>query len=576
MKSKATNLKLAFATLGCTSILISGAMANSEETSVTPSANQQTHSIAKPTPIPEMTTTDLLNLLISEGAISKEAAIRLLTTLRQRANQEQNAKNPDESIPLNSDSTSTIVVPYIPPHIEQKIVDSVKDSITEDVIKEAKEEGIRAPSWTEKVTLSGDVRVRYSAEFYPDDNPRYGVFNYNEVNDAGSTVDAGRDAYVNISDDRHRLQGRARLMVKAKPNDNTEIGIRLTSGNAGNPVSANQTLGKYGKKWETSFDLAYVQYQNDRLLLSAGRMKNPWLTTDLVWDNDMTFEGLFAQVVPFKLGNDKRHWDTYFNLGAFPLQEIHQFEFEDDVFDAPDDKWIYNFGLGSEIHFNQNHDIDFALNYYEFKNVKGFKNAPGGDSQNIAAPPFMQWYNLTHNMAVSLPGDSQEELYGLASEFEVVNFTLLYDYFGLDKYKLSVGGHYVQNIAWDAGEAYALAAPNEEGPFPDRDTGYQLEMGFATKQQGKRGDWGVSLAYRYLEGDAVMDAFADSDFLIGGTNAQGYILKGHQYMTENVSLELRFISADEVDFPIAKVGENGEIVGDIREDAVLLDLYARF
>ena len=36
----------------------------------------------------------------------------------------------------------------------------------------------------------------------------------------------------------------------------------------------------------------------------------------------------------------------------------------------------------------------------------------------------------------------------------------------------------------------------------------------------KRWDWNVSLAYKYVESDAVLDALNDPDFHLGGTNAR--------------------------------------------------------
>jgi hypothetical protein len=60
-------------------------------------------------------------------------------------------------------------------------------------------------------------------------------------------------------------------------------------------------------------------------------------------------------------------------------------------------------------------------------------------------------------------------------------------------------------------------------------------------------DWQVSMAYRYLGSDAVVDAFTDSDFGGGGTNLKGYTL-GLQYAVDrNAVLGLRWLSADQID-----------------------------
>ena len=77
-------------------------------------------------------------------------------------------------------------------------------------------------------------------------------------------------------------------------------------------------------------------------------------------------------------------------------------------------------------------------------------------------------------------------------------------------------------------------------------------------------DWAVSAAYRYLESDAVVDAFADSDFGLGGTNLKGYILSGTLYVWTNVYLRARWLSANSIVGPT------------YRADVFQLDLAARF
>jgi hypothetical protein len=64
-----------------------------------------------------------------------------------------------------------------------------------------------------------------------------------------------------------------------------------------------------------------------------------------------------------------------------------------------------------------------------------------------------------------------------------------------------------------------------------------------------RGDWQATLAYRYLEADAVLDAMTDSDFHLGGTNNKGYVL-GLQYaLGRNNWVSARYLSSNEVSGP---------------------------
>jgi hypothetical protein len=61
-----------------------------------------------------------------------------------------------------------------------------------------------------------------------------------------------------------------------------------------------------------------------------------------------------------------------------------------------------------------------------------------------------------------------------------------------------------------------------------------------------RSDWQISLAYRHLEKDAVVDSFTDSDFGMGGTNNQGFVL-GADYATgKNTWLTARYLSSSQI------------------------------
>ena len=63
----------------------------------------------------------------------------------------------------------------------------------------------------------------------------------------------------------------------------------------------------------------------------------------------------------------------------------------------------------------------------------------------------------------------------------------------------------------------------------------------------KRSDWQFTTAYKYLERDAVLDAFTDSDFHLGGTDTKGWILGGSYGLGANAWLTLRWLSANEID-----------------------------
>ena len=85
------------------------------------------------------------------------------------------------------------------------------------------------------------------------------------------------------------------LGMGIKVADDWTAGLRLTTGNTTAPVSTNQTLGNSFNKYTVVFDQAYLKYDPYRWLsVSGGRIPNPWFSTDLVWDDDLNFEGVAA------------------------------------------------------------------------------------------------------------------------------------------------------------------------------------------------------------------------------------------------------------------------------------------
>ena len=79
-------------------------------------------------------------------------------------------------------------------------------------------------------------------------------------------------------------------------------------------------------------------------------------------------------------------------------------------------------------------------------------------------------------------------------------------------------------------------------------------------------DWNIQLSYRYVETDATVDGFTDSDFgaSLAGTNLKGFVIGGNLALGPRVWVGLRYMSADNV------AGET------YKSDLVQLDLNAKF
>ncbi len=80
----------------------------------------------------------------------------------------------------------------------------------------------------------------------------------------------------------------------------------------------------------------------------------------------------------------------------------------------------------------------------------------------------------------------------------------------------------------------------------------------------ERGDWSVGLSYRYVESDAVVDGFTDSNFGGGGTNMKGYTLTAAMALSRRTAVRLSYMAAAQIAGPT------------LRSDVVMFDLTARF
>ena len=78
------------------------------------------------------------------------------------------------------------------------------------------------------------------------------------------------------------------------------------------------------------------------------------------------------------------------------------------------------------------------------------------------------------------------------------------------------------------------------------------------------GDWKVFAGYKHIKPDALPDAFNDSAFHLGGTNAKGYYLGGAYAFTDGVFAQGRWLSTDEVYSPPLAI------------DVLQIELNARF
>jgi hypothetical protein len=173
---------------------------------------------------------------------------------------------------------------------------------------------------------------------------------------------------------------------------------------------------------------------------------------------------------------------------------------------------------------------------------------------DYTAPKYMQKGNLLYNIRNSTDPDAQ--LWALAAEYKEVNLTLIYDIALSTWNHLVLTADVVENIGYDKDEieerAMGLVERSqgwsvETGPTKARTLGYQAGFTIGWPLVNYKEKWNASLFYKYLERDAVLDAFTDSDFHLGGTDAEGWILSAKYGLKKNSWLAFRLLSSDTLD-----------------------------
>ena len=429
----------------------------------------------------------------------------------------------------------------------EKRADELEKKLVEDVGGK-----LNKSSWANRIRWGGDIRLRYQKDFYDEDN-------YDTL------YDPDKNEIVNTTVDRERYRYRIRLEAKADvmekdPDFNVgkvEVGARISSGNTNDPVSTNDTLGDYFNKDTMVLDRAYVKwtYKPDYPKLGmfpqvtawGGRFANPFYSTDLVWDSDVNFEG-----VALKLDSDtllENPLKFYLTLGAFPLQELEWFE---------KDKWLYAGQF--EVKYEQSMGLSArtAISYYNYKRTRGeFFDDPSGSYSNGSDPLFRQ----IGNALIDINTDSDNETYALAGEYRLLNITAELDYDYWFPNHIILKTDYVKNIGFDASEVARLMNLDS---YPEEVEGYQISLLYGYPTPRGFGEWNASISYKYVQGDAVFDAFTDSDFHLGGTNAKGWVLRWNFGLSDNIWISGRWYSTDEIrSVPISI-------------DKFFLDINARF
>lgn len=565
------------AILGASSLL--GAQEPATETTAvdpaaTPPAGNLPVSPAAPSP---NVTVNLISRLVQKGILTQAEAADMIKQAEADAATAATAAQAvaTQAAVAPAPAADDLRVTYIPEVVRNQMRDQIKQELMAQARAEKWSEK-SAPDWTSKFRPFGDIRGRYESTFFPSGNDNSGVFyNFNAIN-TGSPYDASITntqwwPTYNVDQDRQRTRLRARLGTDIMLGDGFNGGIRLATGDSNSPTSTNQTLGGSGgnfSKYQVWLDRAFLSYDvgpgdGEELVFLMGRFDNPFFSTEIQWDDDLGFDGL-ALRGKVKL-NDCA--STFFTAGAFPVYNT-DFNFASNQPSkfASTDKWLAGAQLGIEWKIATDLTAKVGVAYYDFNKIAGQLSTPfiptsasDAGSTDTTRPGFAQRGNtymklrdIDNSTALNDYGNKyQYQYYGLATEFRNLTLTGKLEYDGYNPVRLALLGEFTKNLAFDASAINAIAVNNRgsDAAFAGGDTAWNLQFQIGKPALEAFGDWQAGFGYRYVESDAVVDGFTDSDFGGGGTNVQGFTLGGNFALSKAVRCGLRWMSANEVAGP---------------------------
>ena len=524
------------------------------------------------------TTINLIKQLVKQGVLTEKVAADMIKQAEANASAESATAQtaaPVAQIDNTPPEAGEIRVPYVPEFVKNEIRQQVRTELRADVVKDVMQEaktqqwGVpnALPEWTRRFSLSGDMRLRSQNEFQDADNSDQ-IYDYQAINEGNVPSPESINGYLNTRQNRHRFRERFRLNIDAKISEGLKAGVRLATSNLRDPVSTNQTLGNSGGQYQFNIDRAFLKYDAVNaegfkwLTLTGGRIATPWYVgggeftagSELVWDTDLSFEG-FAATTRFRLGGsesfdalqDDSH-SVFFTLGAFPLQEAAL---------STNDKWLFGGQLGVDWGFANQNILKAAVAYYDYQNIRARPNTisptipadclTNSADNNLSIPQWMQLGNSTALVC----GVGNTGRYGLAANYKIINVNASYDIAAFAPYHVIIGADFAKNVGYSASDVNRARILGDSGfdNAKDMTNAWQVRTDFGWPRVEQFGNWNVFALYKYVERDAVLDAYTDSDFHLGGTNAKGWVIGANYGLMKGVWLTTRWLSTDVITGP---------------------------
>ncbi len=321
----------------------------------------------------------------------------------------------------------------------------------------------KLPAWLKKLTISGDLRLRYE---------------YLDVQDQSTpAINRGRFRY--------------RLQLADQVTKHVKVVFGIASGGQGVLLSrsTNDNFGNGFQGHLPRIDMVYAQITPSKTVnIAVGKFPNPiWTPTMLTWDGNIRPDGLAVMITPPATGA----LDYFLNTDLFVLGAQM----------PPSGAEMPLMGVinpGVDLKFAQKDKIRLAAAYYIFDNIKRtyqyFNQLPANVN------------GIFHNVTGLNTSDSLDAKGNLLYNYNDFWFGAQADFGGLSTVVPYAGlyAEYINNPAPSSGNQ-----------------GYIMGIKLGHAAVNKAGKWQINYNYRRLERNAWLDIFPNADIYFGSTNVEG-------------------------------------------------------
>ena len=355
-----------------------------------------------------------------------------------------------------------------------------------------------SPSVTE-LKLYGDLRLRYQHDNRDSQLDPFPVGAHQDRNEKDRSPSGSQQS---------RWRFRLRLAADFKFGEQWFGGVELSTAQASD--TGNQTFENGFDDYNIYISKAFLGWKpSEAFTLTAGKFTNPFYTTELVWDSDITPNGL-AEVIKFdklfagegesvfdKDGKAvakkaESPWELSLVAGQFIFDDNLENNFDND---ESTDAYLFQTQLVGSYKFGKDVKVTLAPGWLveNAGSLSGLQNSqPFNDSPNVSG--------ATRNISLLLaPGDVSFKLAGHKAKF-------LWDF----AYNLEGSKRY--------NDIYDLAAINQHHETVDD---IAFLAGFQFGENKKGGDWSLLAYYRQAGVSSIDPNLNDSDFAASRLNTRG-------------------------------------------------------